>query len=104
MLTGGLLPFPRTGCVLYAKAILSHGPEIRQAHRYGLGRVPGRYLHGTLEGVITRPSAGELVRVLPTVRIPAGGLNLVYPSTRPVALKISAFRDFLVQTIENEWV
>jgi hypothetical protein len=23
MLTGGLLPFPRTGCVLYAKAILS---------------------------------------------------------------------------------
>src|SRR5688500_14611316 len=24
MLTGGLLPFPRTGCVLYAKAILSY--------------------------------------------------------------------------------
>ena len=31
MLTGGLLPFPRTGCVLYAKAILSYGSEIRQA-------------------------------------------------------------------------
>jgi hypothetical protein len=30
MLTGGLLPFPRTGCVLYAKAILSYGSEIRQ--------------------------------------------------------------------------
>ena len=30
MLTGGLLPFPRTGCVLYAKAILSHCSEIRQ--------------------------------------------------------------------------
>ena len=31
MLTGGLLPFPRTGCALYAKAILSYGSEIRQA-------------------------------------------------------------------------
>jgi hypothetical protein len=25
MVTGGLLPFPRTGCVLYAKAVLSYG-------------------------------------------------------------------------------
>jgi hypothetical protein len=24
MLTGGLLPFPRTGCVLYARAILPY--------------------------------------------------------------------------------
>jgi hypothetical protein len=31
MLTGGLLPFPRTGCVLYARAILSYGSKIRQA-------------------------------------------------------------------------
>jgi hypothetical protein len=30
MLTGGLLPFPRTGCVLYAKATLSYCAEIRQ--------------------------------------------------------------------------
>ena len=30
MLTGGLLPFPRTGCVLYAKAILSYCSEMRQ--------------------------------------------------------------------------
>ena len=30
MLTGGLLPFPRTGCVLYAKAILSYCAEVRQ--------------------------------------------------------------------------
>ena len=29
MLTGGLLPFPRTGCVLYAKEILSCCCEIR---------------------------------------------------------------------------
>ena len=29
MLKGGLLPFPRTGCVLYAKAILSQRSEIR---------------------------------------------------------------------------
>jgi len=26
MLTGGLLPFPRTGCVLYANAILPYEP------------------------------------------------------------------------------
>ena len=30
MLKGGLLPFPRTGCVLYAKAILSYDAGIRQ--------------------------------------------------------------------------
>lgn len=30
MLTGGLLPFPRTGCVLYATAILSYCSERRQ--------------------------------------------------------------------------
>lgn len=33
MLKGGLLPFPRTGSVLYAKAILAHCSEIRQAPR-----------------------------------------------------------------------
>ena len=37
MLAGGLLPFPRTGCVLYAKAILSYGSEIRQAPSRGKG-------------------------------------------------------------------
>jgi hypothetical protein len=31
MQTGGLLPFPRTGCVLYAKAILSDRGEMSQA-------------------------------------------------------------------------
>ena len=35
MLTGGLLPFPRTGCVLYAKAILSYCSEIRQGRYAG---------------------------------------------------------------------
>jgi hypothetical protein len=31
MLTGGLLPFPRTGGVPYAKPILSYGSEIPKA-------------------------------------------------------------------------
>jgi hypothetical protein len=40
MLRGGLLPFPRTGCVLYAKAILSYCSQIRQVHpRERTGRV-----------------------------------------------------------------
>ena len=39
MLTGGLLPFPRTGCVLYAKAILSYGFEIRQIRPLGRKRL-----------------------------------------------------------------
>jgi hypothetical protein len=39
MVTGGLLPFPRTGCVLYAKAIVSYGSEVRQVRpRDGLAR------------------------------------------------------------------
>ena len=44
MLTGGFLPFPRTGCVPYAKAILSCGSEIRQtlsARRDGTTRLIG---------------------------------------------------------------
>ena len=38
MQTGGLLPFPRTGCVLYAKAILSYCSEIRQVRPRGRKR------------------------------------------------------------------
>jgi DNA-binding transcriptional LysR family regulator len=59
-----------------------------------------------LPAFIAQPlvSIGELVRVISNVRIPVGGLNLVYASTRPVALKVSAFRDFLVQTLKAEWV
>jgi len=48
MLTGGLLPFPRTGCVLYAKAILSHGSEIRQdSPREGMGWDDSAESHGS---------------------------------------------------------
>jgi len=47
MLTGGLLPFPRTGCVLYAKAILSYCSEIRQVRPpEGMGRLR-RVAHGS---------------------------------------------------------
>ena len=36
MLTGGLLPFPRTGCALDAGTILSHGSGMRQGRSRGL--------------------------------------------------------------------
>jgi GxxExxY protein len=35
LLTGGLLPFPRTGCALDANAILSHGAGMRQGRSTG---------------------------------------------------------------------
>jgi DNA-binding transcriptional LysR family regulator len=72
---------------------------LREAARSGAGVA-------MLPAFVAKPlvAVGDLVRVLPNLRITAGGLNLVYPSTRPLPLKISAFRDFLVQTLDNEWV
>lgn len=35
MLTGGLLPFPRTGCVLYAEVIVACCQQIRQLRPHG---------------------------------------------------------------------
>ncbi len=42
---------------------------------------------------IAQPSvaSGDLVRVLPTVRVNVGGLVMLYSSTRPLARKIAAF-------------
>ncbi|MFO0668157.1 MAG: LysR family transcriptional regulator [Polyangiaceae bacterium] len=42
-------------------------------------------------------TAGTVVRVLPRVSVMAGALYLVYPPTRHVPRKVSAFRDFLVE-------
>jgi hypothetical protein len=36
---------------------------------------------------------GDLVRVLPSVRVNVGGLVMIYPSTRLLALEIAAFHD-----------
>jgi DNA-binding transcriptional LysR family regulator len=60
----------------------------------------------TLPGFIAQPyvASGELVRVLPAVRVNAGGLVLLYSSTRPLARKIAAFRDFIVEVTQREWV
>jgi len=49
-------------------------------------------------------ATGELVRVLPSVQVSVGGLVLVYSSTRPLARKVAAFRDFLVDVVQREWV
>lgn len=73
------------------------------------------FLHGvavsgggiaTLPGFIARPSeaSGELVRVLPSVHTDVGGLVMLYSSTRPLARKVAAFRDFIVEVTKREWV
>ena len=48
-------------------------------------------------------AAGELVRVLESVRVNAGGLAVVYSSSRTPTRKVTAFRDFLVATLKKEW-
>jgi DNA-binding transcriptional LysR family regulator len=60
----------------------------------------------TLPSFIAQPyvASGELVRVLPSVRANVGGLAMLYSSTRPLARKIAAFRDFLVEVVQREWV
>ncbi|MBK8258196.1 MAG: LysR family transcriptional regulator [Polyangiaceae bacterium] len=60
----------------------------------------------TLPSFIAQPyvTSGDLVRVLPSVSVSVGGLVLLYSSTRPLARKVAAFRDFLVEVIQREWV
>ena len=60
----------------------------------------------TLPSFIAQPyvGSGDLVRVLPALRVSIGGMVMLYSSTRPLARKIAAFRDFLVEVIQKEWV
>jgi DNA-binding transcriptional LysR family regulator len=60
----------------------------------------------TLPAFIAQPyvASGDLVRVLPSVGVNVGGLVLLYSSTRPLARKVAAFRDFLVEVTRREWV
>jgi DNA-binding transcriptional LysR family regulator len=60
----------------------------------------------TLPSFIAQPyvASGDLVRVLPSLRVSVGGLLLLYSSTRPLARKIAAFRDFMVEVTQREWV
>ena len=44
------------------------------------------------------------MRVLASVRVNVGGLVLLYSSSRPLARKVAAFRDFLVQVTQREWI
>jgi DNA-binding transcriptional LysR family regulator len=59
----------------------------------------------TLPSFIAQPfvASGDLVRVLPSVRVNVGGLVMLYSSTRPLARKVAAFRDFLMEVIPREW-
>lgn len=59
----------------------------------------------TLPAFLAQPlvTSGDLVRVLPTVRVGVNGLVMLYSSARPLARKVTAFRDFLVDVIRREW-
>jgi len=46
-------------------------------------------------------SAGTLVRVLPRLELKQGGLYLLHPPARHVPRKVTAFRDFLVQHLQQ---
>jgi DNA-binding transcriptional LysR family regulator len=60
----------------------------------------------TLPSFMAQPlvATGELARVLPAVRVNVGGLVMLYSSTRPLARKVAAFRDFMVEVTQREWV
>jgi DNA-binding transcriptional LysR family regulator len=60
----------------------------------------------TLPTFIAQPylASGDLVRVLPSVRVNIGGLVMLYSSTRPLARKVAAFRDFMIGVVKREWV
>lgn len=60
----------------------------------------------TLPPFIAQPyvASGDLVRVLPSVRVNVGGLVMLYSSTRPLARKVAAFRDFMIDVVKREWV
>ncbi len=47
---------------------------------------------------LTEVATGRLVRVLPEYGLSGAPLHVIYPSTRQVATKVSAFRDFLAKS------
>jgi len=60
----------------------------------------------TLPAFIAQPyvASGDLVRVLPSACANVGGLVMLYSSTRPLARKVAAFRDFMIDVVKREWV
>jgi DNA-binding transcriptional LysR family regulator len=58
----------------------------------GLGLLPSFLAQAHL-------ASGALVRVLPRVSHPGGTFVLLYPRTRHVPRKVTAFRDFLLETL-----
>jgi DNA-binding transcriptional LysR family regulator len=72
---------------------------VREAARAGAGV-------GLLPGFVARPLvvAGELAPVLGTVKLPGGGLLLLYPASGQVARKVTAFRDLLVAALKRDWL
>jgi len=60
----------------------------------------------TLPTFIAQPyvASGDLVRVVPSLRVNVGGLVMLYASARPLARKVAAFRDFMIDVVKREWV
>jgi DNA-binding transcriptional LysR family regulator len=69
---------------------------VREAARAGagIGAMPLHHAEAAL-------AAGELVRVLGPVTLPGAGLYLVYPSSKNIPRKVTAFRDFLLDWLRT---
>lgn len=59
----------------------------------------------TLPIFIAQPyvASGGLIRTVPAVRVHAGGLVMLYSARRPLAHKVVAFRDFMIDVVRREW-
>jgi len=70
---------------------------LREATRSGAGV-------GIVPVLIAAPyvQSGDLIRVLPGVALRVGGVVLLYPSSGPLARKVIAFRDLMIETIKRE--
>jgi len=59
----------------------------------------------TLPSFLAQPyvASGALLRVLPSIRVQLGGFVMLYSSQRPLARKVAAFRDFMIEATKREW-
>jgi DNA-binding transcriptional LysR family regulator len=92
------------------------GPDGKERQISVTGRVAGNdfaFLRSVLRmgaGIGLLPSflgardvaEGRLLRVLPSVAQPAATLFIVYPSARHVPLKVTAFRDFMLESFRKQ--
>lgn len=84
-------PGARPRAIRFRPAILADSPQAVQALvrcGAGLGILPDFSVAADVRD-------GRLVRVLPELTLPGGGVHLVHPDVRPVPAKVRAFVDFV---------